>query len=90
MQSSVYLEEAVMMDHPILVVQQRKEGVLCVQQHLPLPLLLSLPSRVHSLLQRQDLPFTAQENRANIRGQPAQDQTVETALTIFVEDYLQS
>lgn len=55
MRADLNLKEAMVVDHPVLVVQQRKEGVLCVQQHLPLPLLLSLPCRVHSLLQRQDL-----------------------------------
>lgn len=39
----VYLEEAVVVDHPVLVVQERQERVLRVQQHLPLSLLLSLP-----------------------------------------------
>lgn len=43
MRSQVYLEEAMVVDHAILVVQERKERVLCVQQHLPLPLLLGLP-----------------------------------------------
>lgn len=43
MRSQVYLEEAMVVDHAILVVQEREERVLCVQQHLPLPLLLSLP-----------------------------------------------
>lgn len=46
------------MDHPILVVQERQQRVLRVQQHLPLPLLLSLPRTVRSLLQRQDLMET--------------------------------
>ena len=41
--------------HSILVMEQREEGVLGVQQHLPLPLLLGLPGRVSPLLQRQDL-----------------------------------
>lgn len=51
-----------MVDHSILVVQQREERIFCMQQHLPLPLLLSLPSRVHPLLQRQDLPRTEGRN----------------------------
>lgn len=61
--NEVYLEEAVVVDDPILVVQKRQEGVLCVQQHLPLPLLLSLPGSVRSLLQRQDLTETYTENK---------------------------
>lgn len=51
----VYLEEPVVVNHSVLVVQQREEGVLRMQQHLPLPLFLSLPSTVHALIQRQDL-----------------------------------
>lgn len=51
----VYLEETMVVNHSILVVQQRKEGVLCMQQHLPLPLFLSLSSTVHTFFQRQDL-----------------------------------
>lgn len=51
----VYLEETMVVNHSILVVQQRKERVLCMQQHLPLPLFLSLSSTVHTFFQRQDL-----------------------------------
>ena len=50
-----YLEESVMVHHPVLAVQQRQQGVLRVEQHLALPLLLVLPGRVAALLQGQDL-----------------------------------
>lgn len=77
-QVSVYLEKAVVVDHPILVVQQRQEGVLCVQQHFPLPLLLSLPCRVHPLLQREDLPHMRTEQTLEVtRQELILDQTVE-------------
>lgn len=51
----VYLEETMVVNYSILVVQQRKEGVLRMQQHLPLPFFLSLSSTVHTFFQRQDL-----------------------------------
>lgn len=72
-----------MVDHPILVMQQGKERELCVQQHFPLPLLLSLPCRVCSLLQRKDLQkaHTRREQTLEVTGQELiQDQTAEKQL----------
>lgn len=50
-----YLEKAVVVDHPILAVQEGEEGVLGVQQHLALTLLLGLGAFVVPVLQSEDL-----------------------------------
>lgn len=63
----VYLEETMVVNYSILVVQQRKEGVLCMQQHLPLPFFLSLSSTVHAFFQRQDLTRQCSQARGDIK-----------------------
>lgn len=52
---AAHLEEAVVVHHAILRVQEREQRVLGVQQHLALPLLLALYALVPPLLQGQDL-----------------------------------
>lgn len=62
---ATHLEEAVVMDHPVLSVQQGQQRVLGVQQHLALPFLLALYSLLSSLLQGEDLSGSTKRKRAN-------------------------
>lgn len=50
-----YLEKAMMMDHPILIVQEGEEGELCMQQHFALTFLLGFCAMVILVLQGEDL-----------------------------------
>ena len=47
---ATYLEEPVVVNHPVLRVEEGEQGVLGVQQHLALPLLLAFNSLVAPLL----------------------------------------
>lgn len=53
--SPAYLEETMMVDHPILVVKKGEKGVLRVEQHLALTLLLGFCAFVIPVLQSEDL-----------------------------------
>lgn len=68
MGSGSYLEKAMMMDHPILIVQKREEGELCVQQHFALTFLLGFCAVVILVLQGEDLC-------ERDKGRAAQDRT---------------
>ena len=52
---AAYLEEPVVVDHPVLRVEEGEQRVLGVEQHLALPLLLAFNSLVAPLLKGEDL-----------------------------------
>ena len=52
---ATHLEEPVVVNHPVLRVEEGEQGVLGVQQHLALPLLLAFNSLVAPLLKGKDL-----------------------------------
>lgn len=52
---ATHLEEAMVVDHAILCVQQGEQRVLGMQQHLALPFLLALYSLLAPLFKGEDL-----------------------------------
>lgn len=50
-----YLEKAMVVDYPILVVQEGQKGILRMEQHLALPFLLGFCAFVVPVLQGEDL-----------------------------------
>lgn len=61
-----HLEEAMVVDHAILCVQQGQQRVLGMQQHLALPLLLALNSLLAPLLKGEDLQESMWRKRTNV------------------------
>ena len=52
---ATHLEEPMVVNHPVLRVEEGEQGVLGVQQHLALPLLLAFNPLVAPLLKGKDL-----------------------------------